>query len=63
MTAHAEQLCIHVFDKRTELKVIEHLWFVLYRCITDDEIQIVHRCKYIQIGSAFFVDIIRIEHL
>ena len=63
MTAHAEQLGIHILDEHAEIEIEQQLGRILYCNITDDEIQIIHRSKYIKIGFSFLVSIFRIKIL
>ena len=63
MAAHAEQLGVHVLDYDTEIKIEEQLRRILNGNVTDDEIQIIHRRKYEEVGFTLFVYIIRIETL
>ena len=61
MTAHTEKLGIHILDEHAEIKIVKKLRLILNGYVSDDEVKIVHRSKYIEIGFAFLVNIVRIK--
>ena len=61
MTAHAEQLRIHVLYELAKTEIKKKRRRILYCNITNDVIQVVKRSKYINIGFSFLVSISGIE--
>ena len=49
VTAHAEELGVNVLYKEIEIEIKKKLGRILYGDVSDYEIQIVHRGKYIEI--------------
>ena len=61
MTAHTEKQRIHILDEYAKIKIVKKFRRILDGNVSDDEVKIVHWSKYIEIGFAFFMDIVRIQ--